>query len=344
MAARIELIDGFEDYPGLTTAGVGLASYWITSSPWALVAGRVGGQAIQLAGTGSYIAHELEAATQKAIFFAVKPATSVADHEGIIFRLCNGVEANAHFSIGLTTGHKIYVLNAAGTEIGRKTAVGIMLNTWASISLIWKSGDSDGELKIWVNGELIIDITNADLAHSSGPNATRFYLRDFSGGGTASTNNTLFDDVRVDTETNVQIQEGRYFQLTYATDDSIAWTRNTGATNLSAIDEATCDSDTTYNSSNTVGAIDKFTVNALGFNPDKIYAVVLGIASRKEDVATRRTQCFLESGAESFHSADKYETTDYTWQRNILELDPNGNIEWSKSGLEAIKPGYELIE
>lgn len=345
MAAHIELIDGFEDYPGLTTAGVGLQSYWMTSSPWAIVAGRVGGQAIQLTSYTSYIAHNIEAATDKSIFFATKPMTTTVDREGIFFELTTATAANRHFSVGMHTSGQIYVLNALNAEIARVSAAGVLLNTWMSVSIAWHSGTSDGTLKIWINGELIIDLTNVNVQHASQAEASRFYLRGgVSPGGTAAENNMLFDDVRIDTETNAQIPEGRYAQLTYATDDSVDWTRLSGSNNYEMIDEATCDSNTTYNVSNTVGHIDKFTVNALSFNPDKIYAVVLGLASRKEDVATRRTQCFLESGSESFHGEDKYETTDFTWQRHILELNPDGDVEWTKSALALVKPGYELIE
>src|SRR3546814_18546983 len=59
MAKRIAFIDGFEDYPGLTTSGVGVSAKWAysvtsTGQP-TLHAGRVGGRPINLAGNSCLI-------------------------------------------------------------------------------------------------------------------------------------------------------------------------------------------------------------------------------------------------------------------------------------------------
>src|SRR3546814_2957037 len=62
------------------------------------------------------------------------------------------------------------------------------------------------------------------------------------------------------------------------------------------IDEGTCDQDSTYNTSNVVGDRDVFNLGTLDFNPNKIYAVVLTLIARKEDVATRRVKAFIQNG------------------------------------------------
>src|SRR3546814_9190275 len=66
------------------------------------------------------------------------------------------------------------------------------------------------------------------------------------------------------------------------------WTASTAGDKYLMIDEGTCDQDSTYNTSNVVGDRDVFNLGTLDFNPNKIYAVVLTLIARKEDVATRR--------------------------------------------------------
>src|SRR3546814_1715571 len=78
------------------------------------------------------------------------------------------------------------------------------------------------------------------------------------------------------------------------------------------IDEGTCDQDSTYNTSNVVGDRDVFNLGTLDFNPNKIYAVVLTLIARKEDVATRRVKAFIQNGLVESPYEDMYLTTNYT--------------------------------
>src|SRR3546814_4418775 len=83
--------------------------------------------------------------------------------------------------------------------------------------------------------------------------------------------------------------------------------------------EGTCDQDSTYNTSNVVGDRDVFNLGTLDFNPNKIYAVVLTLIARKEDVATRRVKAFIQNGLVESPSEDMYLTTNYTILPTIFE-------------------------
>src|SRR3546814_9247632 len=76
--------------------------------------------------------------------------------------------------------------------------------------------------------------------------------------------------------------------------------------NYPMIDEGTCDQDSTYNTSSVVGDRDVFNLGTLDFNPNKIYAVVLTLIARKEDVATRRVKAFIQNGLVESPSEDMY--------------------------------------
>src|SRR3546814_5360591 len=74
MAKRIAFIDGFEDYPGLTTSGAGVSAKWaysVTSNGQpTLQAGRVGGRSINLGGNSCLITRVFDPSAEIANFFA----------------------------------------------------------------------------------------------------------------------------------------------------------------------------------------------------------------------------------------------------------------------------------
>src|SRR3546814_17289913 len=74
MAKRIACIDGFEDYPGLTTSGGGVSAKWgysVTSNGQpTLKAGRAGGRSITLGGNSCLITRVFDPTAEIANFFA----------------------------------------------------------------------------------------------------------------------------------------------------------------------------------------------------------------------------------------------------------------------------------
>lgn len=343
MAAHIEVLDGFEDYPGVSTAGVGLASYWnlLSSGAATLVAGRVGGQAVRLNSQSYPMFRVLEPANEKSVFFAFTTygnfGTETSDFR--LFELANG--SNRH--IGIRTNHlrELIVVGGDETELARVPEV-IHVDTWYSFNVCWKGDLTAGILQIYINGELVVDIANANTRNAVSPNADRAYF--YGGNPLRSVADFTYDDVRIDTETTTPIAEGRYAVVEYDSDSAVEFTPLSGADNYLMIDETTCDQDTTYNSSNTVGHKDIFTVKALSFNPDRIMAVQLTLIARKEDVATRRLKSFLQSDSSQVDGEDMYLSTNYTMNRLIIQNDPATGVEFTKGGLAAVLPGYELVE
>src|SRR3546814_20930805 len=74
MAKRIAFIDGFEDYPGLTTSGAGVSAKWaysVTSNGQpTLQAERVGGRSINLGGNSCLITRVFDPTAEIANLFA----------------------------------------------------------------------------------------------------------------------------------------------------------------------------------------------------------------------------------------------------------------------------------
>jgi hypothetical protein len=245
-----------------------------------------------------------------------------------------------HLALFVNRFGRLAVYGPAGTSIATFDNA-IISNTWHSISMAGEIHDSLGWLKVWIDGDLIVDLSNIDTKNAAGANVDRIM---FSGTPGFSDAENRFDDFRHDNGTTTQIPEGRFATLPLAADDAVQFTRLSGATNYEMIDDATCDEDTTYNSSNTVGHVDRFSYSAIPFNPDNIMAVMVSMCARKEDVATRRVRSFILSDATQVDFDDNFLSTNYTWDRHILELDPDGDVPWTKAALTALKAGYELRE
>lgn len=341
----IDILDGFEDYPNVTGAGVGVGSTWSIegSQTPQLVAGRVGGQAIRFSGTNNGgISRAVTPSSEFAIFHALYHNHSPGNTADTIFlRLYPGTNRDAyHLGLAVNRFDTLSLYGPTGNVIATEPLL-ISDAVWYSISMAGEIHDSLGWVKVWVDGELIFDVSNIDTQNAGGATVDRIL---FHTNPAFSDAFTTIDDVRYDSGTSVQIPEGRFAVLPLAADDLSDWTPLSGADNHLMIDDPTCDSDTTYNSSNTVGHIDRFTYSAIPFNPDNIMAVMVSMCARKEDVATRRVRSFILSDATQVNNADKFLSTNYTWDRHILELDPDGDVPWTKAALTALKAGYELME
>lgn len=336
----IDILDGFEDYPGTSTAGVGLSSYWTMggTNVVSLVAGRVGGQALQLSNQTTAF-RSFTTSAQVSGFFAFHHNANYTQSGDNVMAMISDSTGAAHISLACNQARELVVTGPGGV-LARPLEV-YQFNVWHSLAFAIEIHDSLGSVKIWIDGELIVDLSNVDTKNGVN-NASRFYLR--AQGSAASANSARYDDVRIDSGTLIQIPEGRVATFVPISDIEKDWTPSTGADNYAMVDELTADSDTTYNSANTVGARDRFGLSQMTFNPDQIYAVMVACAARKEDVATRRIASILDSGGVEVQMPDNYLSTNWTWDRHILELNPDGNIPWTKTAVNALTLGYELIE
>lgn len=349
MAQEIVLIDGFEDYPSLTAAGVGLQTYWIYTNGGygdaSLVAGRVGGRAIQLqSGIGNpyRIAHLVTPAAERADFFAFRVTVWSPDIDAdfTIWELMQGTTTILRVTVNPNRSIKVW----RGTELLGEAQQKVFLNTYYSLSVSWLRGVSDGVVKLKLDGELIFNITNANTTINPTTVADRIRLTADRVSGAYLT--VQFDDVRVDVGGHELIEEGRYVELTFDDDQLAEWTPSSGAKNYLMIDDPNSDGDSTYNQTNEVGNRDLFKFKELAFNPDRIFALRLAMTSRKVDIATRRTALVVQSGEDEFIGPDKYESSDYFRQVAILEKDVDAAVdgEWTKASLLNHYSGYTLVE
>jgi len=122
---------------------------------------------------------------------------------------------------------------------------------------------------------------------------------------------------------------------------STGWTPNAG-TNVSQIQEHAMDSDTTFNSTQTVNALDLFNVSPLPTTAAPLAVQVTG-CFRQDTGGTRVVQNVLTSGSTTFNGSTEVANTGYAYQRDVLPQDPNGNIAWTRANVNATQIGYRLV-
>jgi hypothetical protein len=130
-------------------------------------------------------------------------------------------------------------------------------------------------------------------------------------------------------------------------DNSIQFSRNTGANNYSNL--LTYDGDTSYNYSMTVNDVDLFGMTALGsytnqnFTGNDISATKTVIIARKDDVGERQVANVVVSGSTSevFNTNNALLST-YEAFVNYMETDPNTGDPWTSAAVNALNIGYKL--
>lgn len=111
-----------------------------------------------------------------------------------------------------------------------------------------------------------------------------------------------------------------------------------GATNYENVDEREQDGDATFVSAANTGDFDAYrSTTPLPYNPQKIHAVQVGVVARKSDAGLRRSGIRVQSAGGTVVTYPGVSLgTEYQRSNEVLEVDPDGNIEWSKPKVDAL--------
>jgi hypothetical protein len=148
--------------------------------------------------------------------------------------------------------------------------------------------------------------------------------------GTGSTNNDFLGDVMV----TVLKPDGA--------GNSTQWTPSAGS-NWQNVDEASVDSDTTYNSTSTAGHVDLYALENLSYTPASIKGIQWNAQVRKDDASTYDVRRVIRSGGTDYTGSTVLSpNTTYANYHEILETDPATSAAWTKSGIDALQAGVKL--
>lgn len=200
-------------------------------------------------------------------------------------------------------------------------------STWFHISAEFTIHDTLGTIKVWVNGELIINLTGQNTRATANNYANRVQF------GAYSTQNgsdyVLFDDVYSGDDTgaiNTSCPtESRVYTLYPTSSGTYQEWSYTGTTYAwQAVDGANPDDNTSYIYSSVSGTRATFTFSDLETDADNVYAVQFVDYGRKDDADVRATRFLmgLPSGTFYQYGTGSYMGSDYQFFTYIQETDP----------------------
>ena len=126
---------------------------------------------------------------------------------------------------------------------------------------------------------------------------------------------------------------------------TVTWGNVSGQSNWATVDQNPTDGAFSYLFDATIGHEDLFNFSVLSAPPSAIYAVAVKASLAKSDAGAKTASLRIKSGATD--SAGTGGTalapgTSYGWMTSLFERDPNGNVAWTKTALDAAQAGVKV--
>lgn len=179
------------------------------------------------------------------------------------------------------------------------------------------------------DGTTIINQVGVGSTYTTAGNAgylDDLYIADLTG---SVPYNTFLGDVHVTT-------------MFPSSNGTVAWTPASGA-NWQSVSETAMDSDSTYNVTNSVGASDLFNTLGLVSTPTTIFGVQVKLATRMEAAGSDTIAAVVNSNNVIQVGSPQAVLSNYTYIDQVFTNDPNTNLQWTKTGVNAAQYGYKRI-
>lgn len=109
------------------------------------------------------------------------------------------------------------------------------------------------------------------------------------------------------------------------------------------VDENPADDDTSWNENNTVGEIDLYTFGNISGTPSAIQGVQVNQVVKKDDAGSRTIRAVARPTSTNFFGDPKSPSTgSYTDETHIWEQNPQTDLDWTQSNLDATQFGIEI--
>ena len=129
-----------------------------------------------------------------------------------------------------------------------------------------------------------------------------------------------------------------------ASDASVQFSRSTGATNFSCVDEPQQNTTTDYVFSSTPGQADLYGIAASASTPLTTYAVTTRAYAIKSDAGTRTMAVQLKSGASTVASPTVVLTTsNWQWAWRHDTIDPQTGAAWTAAAVNLVNVGPLVV-
>jgi hypothetical protein len=257
--------------------------------------------------------------------------------------------STVHVSVGLNSTGNLAVWNGNGTTLlatGPAITVNAGSPVWYYVDVEVTVSDTVGVVKVWLDDTLVINLSGADTR-----NGGTGIINPMAYGRTAANITYYIDDIycldATGTTNNAKIGTCRIETLLPNADSSTAWTRNTGATNFSAVDDTSTDGDTTYVVSYGTNARDIYGCTDVSSTSRAVRAVTATAISRKEDVGAANLRVITQIGATVFTGNTVYMDSNLDYVYNLVqqtwENSPSTGIAWTGTQVNGALFGIERL-
>jgi len=333
--------DSFDPYAALADA---IAGYWDSGAftSVSLVAGRFGGQAIQSqggpnitlvksSGQNDAVHHVTVAYRQTAALsgttlgFYLQFADTVTNQCCVVFR--------SDGTILLTSA------TPAGTILATYATAVTAQSTWFAFEFEVIISNTVGRFRARKNGNTSDDFDSGAVLNTR-PGANS-YANKLTVAHNANLNAVQFDDLlwRSDASSVPWVGDIRAYTRMPASDASAVFSRSTGATNFSCVDEPQQNGVTDYVFSANVNDADFYTLAPIGVTPISIVAVTTRGFLQKSDAGTRGAAVQLKSGATTVTSTPTLLSSSFGWLWRTDLTDPATGTAWTAVGVNGITIG-----
>jgi hypothetical protein len=340
MSLTILWADGFDNYNNATDLGTLYAG---TTAFNGFGAGRTDGKAIDLAftKTGSLLYQNFGNQTDiTAAFATYNPISSQNGNK--IFAFSEAVSGATLCQVDYGTANFVYVTLSNGTVYTGSIPI-IPLNNWTHIQFRLIVGAA-GSFAMYLNGSgtPAYTVTGIDTRGNSGAVT---YCNSFG----FVANGNPYNYSQVNTIDDLLLCSGGLpgdcrLQTDFPiANETVAFTPLAN-TNWQEVSETAMDSDTSYNSTSTVGARDTFQFTPLALpTGSSILGVFLRCAAAKTDAGTRTYQTVLTgTGGTSLGTVASLSTS-YQYQQDNYTSFLSGLGLLTEAGINGFYPGYQLV-
>jgi hypothetical protein len=259
---------------------------------------------------------------------------------GAYLQLLDGATAqcsivfNRNGTITLTSG------GPGGTVLATYAGAFTLASTWYAFEFEVVVHNSTGSFKVRKNGNTIDDhsTTGIDTAGGTANN----YANKLTVGMNAIVSSQFFDDLywRSDASSVPWMGDIRAYTRMPASDAAVQFSRSTGATNFSCVDEPQQNTTTDYVFSSTIGHADLYGIAAIASTPVTTFAVTTRAYAIKSDAGTRTMAVQLKSGGTTVASPTLVLTTsNWQWAWRHDTVDPQTGTAWTAAAVNTINVG-----
>lgn len=202
-----------------------------------------------------------------------------------------------------------------------------------------------GIVQLWLNGVLVVNLSSQNTRFTSNNYADSigFFHGNFgTGAGRLDFSQILLINTSGDDPVDV-IGDIRMISDAPTGDSATEqMSRSTGSDSFALIDETPANDDTDYIFDNVSGNKTRLTFPNLSVSPITIHCVALKVRAKKTDAGAITFNHNILSDASENNGPNQAPATEYSMFTHVWPLDPDGNVAWTESQINAASIGVKI--